>query len=240
PPARPKTELLLVHRPGSVQSNILAGNLSFLPNDPRIYSAAVVNQVLGGGAMSRLFMILREQKSWTYGAYARYARRKGVGFFEASTEVRTDVTDSALREMLHQLERIRTEPVANDELEAAKGALTGRYPLSIETAEQVAGAVANARLYGLAPDYVLTYRVKIGAVTPAQALTTARSPIAPDHAVIVVVGDGAKIYDKIKDIAPVSIVDPEGKALTPADLAPKVAALELHLSALVPRRDSFT
>src|ERR1041385_3952318 len=169
PPVRARTELILVHRPGSVQSNILAGNVSFLPNDPRIYSAAVVDQVLGGGAMSRLFMILREQKSWTYGAYARYARRKGVGFFEASTEVRTEVTDSALHELLHQLERIRTETIAGEELEAAKGALTGRYPLSIETADQVASAVATARLYGLPADYVQTYRVNIGAVTAAQA-----------------------------------------------------------------------
>ncbi|HEV8150218.1 MAG TPA: insulinase family protein [Gemmatimonadales bacterium] len=239
PPARSKTELVLVHRPGSVQSNILAGNLSFLPTDPRLYAAAVANQVLGGGASSRLFMILREQKSWTYGAYARYARRKGVGFFEASTEVRTEVTDSALTELLHQLERIRTEPVGTTELEAAKGSLTGRYPLSTESADQVADAVANARLYGLPRDYVQTYRVKLAAVTAAQVLATAQATIRPQSAVIVVVGDGAKIYDRIKDVAPVSIVDPEGKPLTPGDLAPKAAALELDLGALVPRRDSF-
>ncbi len=240
PAPRARTELILVHRPGSVQSNILAGNLSFLPNDPRIYSAAVVDQVLGGGAMSRLFMILREQKSWTYGAYARYARRKGIGFFEASTEVRTEVTDSALRELVHQLERIRTETIAGEELEAGKGALTGRYPLSIETADQVASAVATARLYGLPADYVQSYRVKIGAVTAAQAQSTARTTIAPDHMVIVVVGDGAKIYAKIKDVAPVTLVDVEGKPLSAEDLAPRTAALELDLATLVPRRDSFT
>jgi zinc protease len=231
--------LLLVHRPGSVQSNILAGNLSFLPTDPRLYAATVANQILGGGASSRLFMILREQKSWTYGAYARYARRKGVGFFEASTEVRTEVTDSALKELLHQLERIRTEPVGATELEAAKGALIGRYPLAIETADQVADAVANARLYGLPRDYVQTYRLKLAAVTPAQVLATAQATIRPQSAVIVVVGDGAKIYERIKEVEPVSIVDPEGKPLTPGDLAPKATALELDLSALVPRRDSF-
>ena len=232
--------MILVHRPGSVQSNILAGNLTFLPADPRTYSAAVTNQVLGGGASSRLFMILREQKSWTYGAFARYARRRGIGFFEASTEVRTEVTDSALKELLRQLERIRTEPVGAGELEAAKNALTGRYPLAIESADQVADAVANVRLYGLAPDYVQTYRVRIAAVTGPQVLATAKATIHPDSAVIVVVGDGAKIYERIKGVAPVSIVDPEGKPLTPGDLAPKATALALDLSALVPRRDSFT
>src|SRR5678816_4632145 len=99
-PVPNRSALILVHRPGSVQSNIVVGNLTFRPGDPRTYSASVANQVLGGGASSRLFMILREAKSWTYGAYSRYARRKGLGTFEARTEVRTEVTDSALREML--------------------------------------------------------------------------------------------------------------------------------------------
>src|SRR4029453_6673366 len=58
PPARTATELVLVHRPGSVQSNIPAGNLTFNPNDPRWYAARVANKVLGGGADSRLFLIL--------------------------------------------------------------------------------------------------------------------------------------------------------------------------------------
>jgi zinc protease len=240
PATRESTDLVLVHRPGSVQSNIIVGNLTYPPNDPRIYAAAVTNQVLGGGASARLFLILREQKSWTYGAYSRYARRKGLGYFAASTEVRTQVTDSALTELLTQLRRIGAEPVPGPELESAKGSLVGSYPLSIETADQVADAVANARLYGLPADYVQTYRVKLGAVTAADVQSTARSTIRPEAAVIVVVGDGAKIYDRIKGIAPVTIVDPEGKPLSPDDLAPKSTTLDLDLPALVARRDSFT
>jgi zinc protease len=239
PALRAKTDLILVHRPGSVQSNIIVGNLTYPPTDPRTYAATVLNQVLGGGASSRLFMILREGKSWTYGAYSRYARRKGIGFFQARTEVRTEVTDSALKELLVQLRRVGTETVPAAELEAAKGSLTGSFPLSIESADQVAGAVADARLYGLAPDYIQTYRVRLGAVTAAQAQAAARSTIRPDAAAIIVVGDGARIYDQIKGIAPVSIVDVEGKPLTRDDLSPKVAALDLDLAALVPRRDSF-
>jgi hypothetical protein len=222
-----------------VQSNVVVGNLTYLAADPRTYAASVINQVLGGGASSRLFMTLREQKSWTYGAYSAYTRRKGVGSFMAGTEVRTEVTDSALKELLSQLDRIGMEIVSQSELEASKGALTGSYPLSIESADQVAGAVANARLYGLPADYVQTYRVRIGAVSAAQAQAVARATIRPKAASIIVVGDGAKIYDRIKDIAPVTIVDPEGKPLTPADLSPKAASLELNRAALTARRDSF-
>lgn len=238
-PARPRTELLLVHRPGSVQSNIVVGNLTYPATDPRTYAATVANQVLGGGAASRLFMTLREEKSWTYGAYSGYVRRKGMGNFSATTEVRTEVTDSALRELMRQLERIGSETVPAVELDAAKGSITGSYPLSIESADQVANAVANARLYGLPADYVQTYRVRIGAVTAAQVQAVARATIRPRAAAIIVVGDGAKIYDRIKDIAPVTIVDPEGKPLTPDDLAPKAARVDLDLAAITARQDSF-
>jgi len=238
-PARPRTELLLVHRPGSVQSNIVVGNLTYPATDPRTYAATVANQVLGGGAASRLFMTLREEKSWTYGAYSGFVRRKGMGNFSATTEVRTEVTDSALRELMRQLERIGSEAVPAVELDAAKGSITGSYPLSIESADQVANAVANARLYGLPADYVQTYRVRIGAVTAEQVQAVARATIRPRAAAIIVVGDGAKIYDRIKDIAPVSIVDPEGKPLTPEDLAPKAVRVDLDLAALAVRRDSF-
>jgi zinc protease len=240
PAPRARREIILVHRPGSVQSNIVAGNLTFLPTDPRRLPAVLANQVLGGGASGRLFLILREAKSWTYGAYSEYVRRKGIGYFDASTEVRTEVTDSALRELLHQLDRIRTEPFPDKEFNDAKGSLVGQYPLTIETADQVAFAVAAARLYGMPDDYVQTYRVRLGAVTAQQAQAAAQSTIQSDRLTIVVVGDGTKIYDKIKDIAPTTIVDPEGKPLTPADLAPKAAAPQLDLSALAARRDSFT
>ena len=239
PPSRAKTEIILVHRPGSVQSNLVVGNLTYLATDPRTYAAAVANQVLGGSASSRLFMTLREQKSWTYGAYSGYTRRKGIGSFSATTEVRTEVTDSALREILSQLTRIGTEAVPRAELDAAKGSITGSYPLSIESADQVASAVANARLYGLPPDYVQTYRVRIGAVTAAQALAVSAATIRPRAAAIVIVGDGAKVYERIKDIAPVTIVDPEGKRLTVEDLAPKAVRVDLDMSALASRRDSF-
>jgi len=239
PVARTAAELVLVHRPGSVQSNILVGNLTFPPADPRWYAARIANKVLGGGADSRLFLILREQKSWTYGAYSDMDRRQGIGSFVANAEVRTEVTDSALTELMTQLRRIGSEPVPAAELEAAKGALVGSYPLTIQTADQVATAVANAKLLGLPADFIPTYRLRLGAVTAEQAAAAARDAIRPDQAVIVVVGDATKVYDRIKGIAPTRIVDTEGRPLTPDDLNPKAAAIEFDLAALVPRRDSL-
>lgn len=238
--ARSATEIVLVHRAGSVQSNIVVGNLVWGPGDPRHHAATIATQVLGGGGDSRLFSILREEKGWTYGAFASLARSQGPGRFSATAEVRTEVTDSSLTEMLTQIRRMRTEPIPTAEFDAAKSALVGRFPLQVETAEQVAGQVSNARLLGLAPDYVQTYRQKLAAVTPASAMAAAAAAMQPDRAVAIVVGDGTKLYDKLKAIAPVRIVTTDGAPLTPDDLVVKAAALDVATDRLAARSDSFT
>lgn len=240
PPARTRTEILLVNRPGSVQSNIVVGNATFLPTDRRYTAAAVANKVLGGGADGRLFTILREQKSWTYGAYSSLDRPRGIGTFQATAEVRTPVTDSALSEMLAQLRRIRTQPIPAAELAAAKGSMVGSFPLTMETAQQVARAVALVKELGLPDDYLKTYRTRIGAVTAAQAAAAARAAIRPDAEVIVVVGDGSALYGKLKAIAPVGVVAPDGTPVPAAQLSAAPSALDLDLSKLVARSDSFT
>lgn len=239
PAAPARTEILLVHRPGSVQSNILVGNLTSRPGAATWYGAQVVNKVLGGGADARLFLTLREQKGWTYGAYSRMDRPKDVGSFVASTEVRTEVTDSALAELLAQVRRVRTELIPRAELEAAKGALVGSFPLSIETVDQVARQVGEVRLFGLPANYLATYRPRLAAVTPAQALAAAQATIKPQAMTIVVVGDATKIHAGLQRIAPVRLMSVEGTPMTVADLTPKAAALAADASKLAARRDSF-
>jgi predicted Zn-dependent peptidase len=239
PPAPKPTEILLVHRPGSAQSNIMVGNTALSPNDDLYYPAVVANKVLGGGADARLFLILREEKGWTYGSYASLARRKDVGFFRATAEVRTEVTDSALTEMLHQLRLMRTEAIPDSELTNAKGYLVGSFPLSIQTPQQVASQVARTRLLGLGDDYLGSYRENLAAVDATAAMNAATVVMRPDSAVVVVVGDGQSIYDKLAAIAPTRIIDADGSSLTPDDLNPAVTALELDLTHLAARRDSF-
>jgi zinc protease len=239
PPAAKATEILLVHRPGSAQSNIVVGNLAQRPGDPLYYPFVVGNKILGGGADARLFLILREQKGWTYGAYSGMSRRRDLGYFSATTEVRTPVTDSALTELMRQLRRIRTEAVADSELTSAKGFLVGSFPLSIETPQQIAGQVTRVKLLGLGPEYLRTYRDRLAAVTALDIRRAARSTIRPDSSVIVVVGDGQAIYEKLRAIAPVRIVDVDGNALTAADLTPRGGPLPLDRALLTAHTDSF-
>lgn len=239
PPIRSATEILLVHRPGSVQGNVVIGNTTFPPTDSGYYAARVATQVLGGGVDARLFLILREQKSWTYGSYARLDRKRGLGNFVATFEGRTEVVDSALVEMLHQVDRMRTELVPDSELTNVKGFLVGSFPLTIETPQQIASVIANARLLGLGPDYVRLYRERLAAVTRLQLRAAAARTYRPKAMTIVVVGDGEQLSDRLKAIAPVRLVDIDGKPLTQADLHPEAGAPTLDRAQLVTRSDSF-
>ncbi len=238
PRARP-TDILLVHRPGSAQSNILVGNLAMRPGDPQYYAAVIANRVLGGGSDARLFKILREARGWTYGAYCRVTRPQEIGYFQANAEVRNEVTDSALVELLSQLRRIRAEAPPDSEMTAAKGYLVGSFPRQIETPSQIASQVSTTRLLGLGDDYLQTYRERLSAVSAQDAMQATRRVIHPDSAVIVVVGDGQAIYDKLASVAPVRIIDVEGNPLTADDLIVTAVALEVDAARLVARRDSF-
>jgi zinc protease len=238
PATRVATDILLVHRPGSAQANIALGNTTILPTDPIYYPGRVATQVLGGGADSRLFLVLREQKSWTYGAYASLHRYRGLGYWQATAEVRTEVADSALRELLHQIERIRTEVIPDSELAATKGFLVGTFPLTIETPSQIASLVANVKLLGLGDEYLRLYRDRLGAVTALQARAAAARLYRRGALSIVVVGDGAKLYDRLQGIAPLRMVDVDGKPLTPADLAAPTGPVALDPAQFADHTDS--
>lgn len=234
PPARDETRIFFVHRPGSVQSNIRLGSVGIRPNDPDYYPLQVMNRILGGGTDARLFAILREEKGWTYGAYAQMTRPKDVGFLSATAEVRNEVTDSALTEMLRQLRRLREEPVPREELEAAKSFLTGSFPLRIETPSQIAAQVAQTRLLGLPTEALTEYRERVEAVTADDVLRVAREYLQPDRATVVVVGDATRVLDSLRGIAPISLYDAEGEPMEADALEVKGPTQSVEATSLEP------
>jgi predicted Zn-dependent peptidase len=196
----------------------MVGNLAPRPGDSLYHASVLANRVVGGGVDSRLFLILREAKGWTYGAYTRLVRRHDRGYFLARAAVRTAVTDSALAELLVQLRRIRNEPVPPAELDGAKGFLIGSFPREIETPQQIAAQVTSVKLLGLGEAYLREYRERLAAVTEAGVTRAARHTIHPDSSVIVVVGDGREVYQGLRAIAPVRLVDVDGQPLTVEEL----------------------
>src|SRR5438128_585182 len=128
--------------------------------------------------------------------------------------------------------------IADSELAAAKGFLVGSFPLPIETPSQIAAHVANAKLLGLGDDYLRLYRERLAAVTPAAARAATARLYRRGALTIVVVGDATKLYDRLKAIAPVRLVDGDGNPLTPAELSPKAAPVALDPAQLASHTDS--
>ena len=210
-PNRTATTLTVVDRPGSAQSNIVLANLAIDRNNPDYFPVLLMNQVLGAGASSRLFMNLREEKGYTYGAYSRLDTRRLAGSFEATAEVRTPVTGDSLHEFFYELNRIRDERVSEKELNDAKNFLTGVFPLRVETQEGLTNLIVTQQLYDLPEDYLQTYRDKVNAVTIDEVERMANKYITPDKIAIVVVGDAEEILPQIKSYSDkIEVFDIEG------------------------------
>jgi hypothetical protein len=127
--------------------------------------------------------------------------------------VRTEVTDSAVAEIMHQLRRLQDERVPDEEFESAKNFLAGSFPLRIETAGQIASQVAQARLLGLDIEDVTRYAERIRAVSAQDVQRVARAHIRPDRAAIVVVGDATRVRPMLEPLGSITLYDVEGRPL---------------------------
>lgn len=208
----------IVDRPDAVQSTLsLSYPVNFKPGNPDAIKARVANTILGGGTF-RLYNNLRESKAYTYGAYSRLSADKLAGKFEVSTEIRNSVTDSAINEILFEMNRIRDEKVPQDELDLVKNYLTGAFALSLEEPQTVANFAINTARYGLSSDYYVNYLKELAAVNAEDVQEMAKKYIKPDNAYILAVGKASEIAGKLEKFTggqPIRYFDFEGKEFDP-------------------------
>jgi zinc protease len=179
----------VIHRPGSVQTEIRIGHVGVSRQIPDFHALSVMGAILGGLFNSRLNMKLREEKGYTYGAHAGWDLRRAAGPFAARAAVNTEVTVPAIVDTLAELRRIHDEPVTPDELRSARDFLVGVFPLRFETAGAVVGALAGMVVHDLPDDELARYRPAIEAVTIEDVGRSARERLDLERAAIVLVGD---------------------------------------------------
>lgn len=214
-------KVYLVDRPGSVQSNILAGGLSLRRSDPDYVPLVVMNRILGGGSAARLFANLREEKGYTYGAYSRVSSDLYPGSFVANTEVRNAVTDGSLHELMYEFKRLRDEKVPQGELEEAKRSIVSSFALSLENTAGIVNSWMAAKYYGLDKDYWDHYSDEVAKVDADTVQRMARKYVDLDHLQVVVVGDAKQVREAVAKYGTVEAFDAEGKAVeTKVDPAP--------------------
>jgi zinc protease len=197
-----KTEIAFVEMPNAVQSEITFINTASLTKNNNDYFAALLaNQILGGGGEARLFLNLREDKGFTYGAYSRLRdSHKTKARFTASTSVRNAVTDSAVVEILHEVDKIRNELVTEEELELVKAKYAGSFVISLEDPETVADFALNIKTQNLPKNFYKDFLKNINKVSKKDILSSAKNYFLSDNGIVVVTGKGSDILERLEQI----------------------------------------
>lgn len=192
-------QVAFVAMPGAVQSVIdvtYAVPLNITSSD--YLAATVLNNILGGsGFQTRLMQNLREDKAYTYGAYSSMVPDDVIGNFSAGASVRNEVTDSAIVQLLFEMDRLCNEAVSAETLKSAKSIMSGAFARRLENAGTVAQFAYNISKYNLPADYYETYLERLNAITAEDVLAAAKKYLKPNNCYISVVGN-KDILEKLK------------------------------------------
>jgi zinc protease len=206
--------VILIDKPGSPQSFILAGHVAPGLGTDRDVAIDAMNEVLGAAFTSRINMNLREDKGWAYGARTVLQSAKGPRPFLVYAPVQTDRTADSLAELVRELTTLKTSrPITAEEMQNAVAGLTRELPGRFETNAAVLSSLVTSARYGRPLDYAATLGQRYEALDLSDLQSAADDVIHPESLIWVVVGDLSKIRSKVEalNIGPVQIWNDDGK-----------------------------
>ncbi|WP_422754702.1 M16 family metallopeptidase [Micromonospora sp. WMMD708] len=202
PPLQPGP-LLLVDRPGSVQSSLRIA----LPAVPRTHpdhaALQLANLIFGGYFSSRWTENIREDKGYTYGPHSSVEHSVAGSVLVAGAEVATEVTGPALLETTYELGRLASLPPGADELEQARQYALGTLQLGISTQAGLAALTSAYAGSGLRLDFLAEHAARLAKVTVDDVAEVGARYLAPARAVVVVLGDAERIAGPLAALTPV-------------------------------------
>jgi len=208
-PDRPRDiRVCLAPVEGAVQTSIKVTHIINMPPGHKdAIAASVMNSILGGGAFSgRLMQNLREDKAFTYGARSSFSNDPLVGMFTAYADVRNEVTDSAIVELLYEIKRITIELVDSASLAVTKNYMSGSFARTLENPNTAAWFALNIKRYKLPEDYYSTYLQKLSEITIEDVSRVAKRHLRPDQINIACVGNPS-ITESLRQFSTSGIVE---------------------------------
>lgn len=198
--------VIFVKKPGAVQSKVtVTFPVKMKPGQPNQLPLTVTNGILGGGGFgTRLMQNLREDKAYTYGCYSGIDITDNGSWFSASGNFRNDVTDSAIVQILKELDNIGNSYVKDSEINLTKSAMAGGFARSLENPQTIARFALNIIQNNLPKDYYQTYLKRLDAVNTENVLEMAQTYFTSKNCNIIVVGN-EEIIEKLK------VFDADGK-----------------------------
>ncbi|NKB88623.1 MAG: hypothetical protein GKS06_10420 [Acidobacteria bacterium] len=215
PEHTPQPGLYLVHKEDVNQGRVSLGHLGAQLDNPDRFALQIMNDILGGGGFtSRIMSRVRSDEGLAYSAGSGFGF--GVhydGTFRAFFQSRSEAVARAIAIVVEEIERIRTEPVSDEELATSKASFIESFTLNFASAGQRAGLFASFELQGRDFDYLRTYRDKVAAVTAEDVMRVAQEYLHPDRLVILAVGNVDDMLAGDPDHADIQLaaLAPEGR-----------------------------
>ncbi len=207
--------VFFVDVPQARQSEIRVGHLGVARDHEDYYPIQVMNYALGGNFNSRLNMILREERGYTYGARSQFPASEYPGPFVASSAVRSNVTYESAEIFRDEIARYR-EGITPDELDFTRSALVASNARRFETLGALRGMLRTIATYDLPHDYIAREEEVVNGMTPERLGELARVYIDPDRMIYLVVGDAETQLDRLRELGfgdPI-LLDRNGERIT--------------------------
>ncbi len=203
PPAPPSPgprgrEILVVDRPGSVQSTIVSGRPGPVATDADWYDVLVANTIYADAFGSRLVKNIREEKGYTYSPSGDFTTRRAGSLLEMQADVRNEVTAATLLEVFYELDRMAATKPTADELAGAKRYQGGLYLLRNQIQGAVATTLARNWVVGLPPEALGEFVTKVNAVTAESVQAAGRKHFLSSSQTVVVVGDAKDVKPQLE------------------------------------------
>ena len=197
--ASAKPGIYFIDIPNAKQSQVVAGHAGPSQTNPDYYKAVVVNYKLGGDFSGILNMILREKKSFTYGARSGFSGASSTGQFAASTAVQSNSTFETTQIIRDEVKKY-TEGIAKEDLDQVKSTLLKSNSGRFETLPQLNDMLMPIVLYNLPFDYIKQREALVQKMTPEDHAKLSQQFIHPDQMIYLIVGDKATQFDKLKEL----------------------------------------
>jgi zinc protease len=212
-PRRLGRQVIIVDKPGSPQTALRVGHVGVARSNPDYVALDVMNTALGGLFSSRININLRETHGYTYGASSSFMFRRGPGPFVVGTNVRTDVTAEAVKEIINELEGMQVRRPAPEELTAAKDSISRSLPGCFETTPQAASTTGHLFVHSLPLEYYRMLPEQVSRITADDVCRVASQYLAPPDLIIVAVGDREKIEPQLEQssLGPIALGSYHGK-----------------------------
>lgn len=181
----------LVNQPQLTQSNILLGHLGGKFKDPNYPTLSVINGLLNGFG-GRLFQNIRSRQGLAYSVYGFWSASYDYpGVFLAGGQTKSETTAQFIQSIYNEIERLRTQPISEDELEYAKNSILNSFVFKFQTPAQTLSRLMTYEYYGYPEDFIFTYQKAVKNTTIQDVLKVAQEYLQPDQIVTLVVGNEA-------------------------------------------------